>query len=470
MDPEIHPTETGSLERITVWAPKAPAVTNVAPVSVASRGAFSFGGNKVRRKIATSIVATGAATALALSTVGSATASPTTGVTKNQIVIGTTTPLTGPASPGYKDVAPAAKAYFDYVNANGGINGRNIKYVVFDDQYNPALTKRGTSQLILRDKIFAMFGALGTPTHSAVVADLNRRKIPDVFVNTGAAGFDNPRRYPMTFPYFPSYVVEAKAMGFFMENDPSLRGAKKCLFFQDGEFGENAEIGFKAAGISFDTTVSYFSGQQAAPFTAQVSRMANAGCELVVFFGVTSATAQLLGTAARANFRPTWMITSVGSDPSVLGASLGANTNALLNGVYTPSFLVPIQDEGNAYVRQMKTIAQRNNLPWNFYTYYGINTAYVLAQAIKAAGPDLTRPKLINALETKASSFRSAANVPMRISKTSHQGLTGYWMGQYNNGQLERKTNFIITATSAPTGKAQRATFRPGAPTPKLLP
>lgn len=470
MGPEIHPPFGQSLEIFTKLVTFAPFLPTVALAHDASRGAFPFGGIKVRRKIATSLVAVGAASALALSTVGSATASETTGVTKNQIVIGTTTPLTGPASPGYKDVAPAAKAYFDYVNANGGINGRKIKYVVFDDQYNPALTKRGTSQLILRDKIFAMFGALGTPPHSAVVGDLNRRKIPDVFVNTGAASFDNPRKYPMTFPYFPSYVVEAKAMGFYIDSESSLRGKKKCLFYQDGEFGENAEIGFKAAGISFDTVVSYFSGQQAAPFTAQVSRMANAGCELVVFFGVTSATAQLLGTAARANFRPNWMITSVGSDPSVLGASLGANTNALLNGVYTPSFLVPIQDESNPYVRQMKTIAQRNNLPWNFYTYYGINTAYVLSQAIKAAGPNLTRPRMIDALQTKASSFRSAANVPMRITKSSHQGLTGYWIGQYNNGLLERQTNYIITATSAPTGKAQRANFRPGAPTPKLLP
>lgn len=424
----------------------------------------------MRRKIATSVVAVGAASALALSTVGSAVASDTTGVTKNQIVIGTTTPLTGPASPGYKDVAPASKAYFDYVNAAGGINGRKVKFVIFDDQYNPALTKKGTSQLILKDKIFAMFGALGTPPHSAVVGDLNRRGIPDVFVNTGAASFDNPRRYPMTFPYFPSYVVEAKTMAYYIQNDATLNGKKKCLFYQDGEFGENAEIGFKAAGMSFDVTTSYFSGQQAAPFTSQISRLAGANCELVVFFGVTSATAQMLGTAARASFRPTWMITSVGSDPSVLGASLGANTNALLNGIYTPSFLVPIQDTSNAYVRQMKVIADRNNLPWNFYTYYGINTAYTLSQAIKAAGPNLTRTGLINALETKASSFRSAAVVPMRISKTSHQGLTGYWMGQYNGSVLERKTRGIIVATSAPTGKAKAATFRPAAPTPKLLP
>ena len=427
------------------------------------------------RVLATRVVALSAVAGVALAAVAApaqgAVPGADPGVSSTQIVIGTTTPKTGPASPGYKDVAPAAQAYFDYVNASGGINGRKIKYVVKDDAYNPAKTKSATSELILRDKIFAMFGALGTPTHSAVVADLNRRGIPDVFVNTGSSNFDNPRKYPTTFPYFPSYVVEAKVMAYYIQQNAELNGKKRCLFFQDGEFGENAEKGFNAAGMKFDTTVSYFSGQQVAPFTSQVTKLKSAGCELVVFFGVTSATAQLLGTAAKAAFKPTWMVTSVGSDPSVLSGSLGSATNQLLNGIYSPSFLVPIQDTGNAFVRQMKVIADAKGLPWNFYTYYGINTAYVLAQAIKAAGPNLTRKGLINALQTKAANFRSAAVVPMVISSRTHQGLTGYYMGQYNaTGLLERNTPFVMLANSSASGTAKKATFKPGNPTPKLLP
>jgi ABC-type branched-subunit amino acid transport system substrate-binding protein len=433
-----------------------------------------MGGKSVSKVLATRVVAFGAVAAIALATAapsGAAVAAADPGVSSNQIVIGTTTPLTGPASPGYKDVAPAAQAYFNYVNANGGINGRKIKYVVKDDQYNPAKTKSATSELILRDKIFAMFGALGTPTHSAVVADLNRRGIPDVFVNTGSSTFDNPGKYPTTFPYFPSYVVEAKVMGSYLLGDAALSAKKRCIFYQDGEFGDNALVGFNAAGVKFDTEVSYFSGQQVAPFTSQVTKMKSAGCELVVFFGVTSATAQLLGTSAKAGFRPTWMITSVGSDPTVLAGSLGAATGALMTGIYAPSFLAPIQDTTNPYVSQMKVIADKNGLPWNFYTYYGINTAYVLAQALKAAGPNLTRQGLITALQTKASGFRSAAVVPMVVSAKSHQGLTGYYMGQYDgSGNLVRKTSYILTATSASTGTAKQATFRPGAPTSKLLP
>ena len=253
------------------------------------------------RVIATRTVAFGVVAAVALAAAapsGAAVATADPGVSSNQIVIGTTTPLTGPASPGYKDVAPAAQAYFNYVNATGGINGRKIKYVVKDDQYNPAKTKSATSELILRDKVFAIFGALGTPTHSAVVADINRRGIPDVFVNTGSSNFDNPSKYPTTFPYFPSYVVESKVMAYYIQSQVDLNEKKRCLFYQDGEFGENAEKGFNAAGMKFATTVSYFSGQQVAPFTSQITKMKSEGCELVVFFGVTSATAQMLGTAA----------------------------------------------------------------------------------------------------------------------------------------------------------------------------
>jgi len=424
----------------------------------------------VRLKFATGSVALGTAAALAFATAIPAQAADP-GVTRNKIVIGTTTPLTGPAAPGYKDIPVAAKAYFDYVNANGGIFGRNIDLRVFDDQYNPALTKKGTSQLILRDKIFAMYGALGTPTHSAVIQDLNRRGIPDVFVNTGGASFDNPGKYPMTFPYFPSYIVESKVMGYYIANDPALNAKKKCLFYQDGEFGDNSKVGFKAAGTTFATTTSYFSGQQVAPFTAQITKLKSAGCELVVFFGVTSATGQLLGTAAKSGFAPTWMITSVGTDPSVLKGSLGASTNALMKGIYVPNFIVPAQDTGNAYVSQMKALATAKGLEWNFYTYYGINTAYVLAQALKAAGKNLTRKGLVNALQTQSKNFRSAAVVPMIINSRSHQGLTGYYMAQYDaNTDAQRLTDYIMVGTSSSSGTAQKTTFRPAPPTKKLLP
>jgi branched-chain amino acid transport system substrate-binding protein len=391
-----------------------------------------------------------------------------TGVTAREIVIGSTLPLTGPASPGYKELAPAAKAYFDHVNKNGGINGRKIKFVYYDDKYSPAETKKVTKQLILGDKIFAMFNALGTPPHSAVVDDLNRRGIPDVFVNTGYSGFDNVRKYPTTFPYFPSYVVESKTMAYFIQNTPELANLKKCLFYQSGEFGDNAKAGFKAAGMDFAAEASYFSGAQLQPLSAQVTALRSAGCELVVFFGVVSATANLLATSARAQFAPKWVVTSVASDNGTL-AGLGV-PNALLENVYTPSFLPLLQDTSNRYVSETKKILDDAGIPWTYYSFYGATSAYVFAQALKAAGPNLTRKGLINTMETRAAQLRTPAVVPLVYSKTSHLGYNGYYMAQYKSGQLTRVTDYVIQADNSLSTKAKRGSYTQKPPTAKMLP
>jgi branched-chain amino acid transport system substrate-binding protein len=399
------------------------------------------------------------------------------GVTKDKIVIGTTQPLTGPFAV-YKPVSDASKAYFDYVNANGGINGRKIDFIVKDDQYaNIPLTVTATNELINQDRVFAIFGALGTANRLAVAETLKTQRIPDVFINSGSSAFDNTRQYPNVFPYFPSYIVEAKVMSQYIKDTSELRNLKRCLLYQEGEFGDDAGRGFKAAGLDFAAQASFTLAQVSQRnLRSQVVTLAGAECELVVFFGVTPATALTLATAAGARFAPKWMVTSVGSEPAVLTQNLAAagipNPAAVLNGIYTPSFLVPIDDARNPYVRLMKGITDRAGLPWNFYTYYGVNTAYVMAQALKAAGPNPTRRSLVNALQTKSAGFRSAANVPMRITATSHQGLLGYWMGEYNAaGSLVRKTPGILIAGNTTTsGKVTKANFRPSKPTARLLP
>ena len=169
------------------------------------------------------------------------------------------------------------------------------------------------------------------------------------------------------------------------------------------------------------------------------------------------------------------MVTSVGSEPTVLANIVGSvpATRAAMTGMYTPSFLVPINDVGNPYVSQIKTVVEAAGLPWNFYTYYGANTAYVLSQALKAAGPNLTRKGLVKALQDNAKNFRSAAVVPFIITDNSHQGLTGYYMGQYDSsGNVVRlgKPNEIYVAGNAGGSLAKVATFKAAPPTKKLLP
>jgi len=142
----------------------------------------------VQRRTKGGIVAVAVAAAAAL--VASALpAHAETGVTGSTIKLGVTLPLTGAAAPGYNKIPGAMNAYFSYVNANGGVNGRQIKLIVKDDAYSPSQTLSVTNDLILKDKVFALVGTLGTANNEATTRLVNSQGVPRLFVNTGFSGF-----------------------------------------------------------------------------------------------------------------------------------------------------------------------------------------------------------------------------------------------------------------------------------------
>ena len=116
------------------------------------------------------------------------------GVTATTVTIGSHQPLTGPAAPGYSANSAASKAYFDYINESGGINGRKIVYKVVDDVYNPTQTVDVVRRLVLQDKVFAIFNGLGTPTHTKVLDYLNSQRVPDLFVASGCGCWNQPAK------------------------------------------------------------------------------------------------------------------------------------------------------------------------------------------------------------------------------------------------------------------------------------
>ena len=283
------------------------------------------------------------------------------GVSANEIKIGITIPMSGIAAPGYNKIAPAAQAYLDYVNGHGGVFGRKVTLMVEDDRYSPTMAVFKTNKLILQDKVFAIAGALGTANHLAVLngVRLGARGIPDLFVLTGYSGFNNPKKYPTTFTYFPSYVMEAKIIGAHLASD--YPGKKIGLIYQDDDFGRNAQAGFKAAGTNFVVSKGYASGSQASPgLAAQIGAMQAAGAEVVVLFGVTSATAVALITAGKMGFKPLkWIIGSVGGDSTTLKA-LGVPA-AILAGATGASFLASPTDTADPYISFFKGINDKYN-------------------------------------------------------------------------------------------------------------
>src|SRR5215210_2202780 len=187
-----------------------------------------------------------AALAFALPASTRTTADP--GITRNSILVGGTTPLSGVAA-AYASVARGAEAYFKYVNARGGVNGRKITYKYLDDAYNPANTVQQTRKLVQEDKVFAIYNSLGTEHNLAIRGFLNQLKIPQVFVATGATTFSaDSRRYPWTIGYQPSYVAEGRIYG--RAIGELGRNKKVAVFYQDDDYGKEVMAGVRQ-GLRF---------------------------------------------------------------------------------------------------------------------------------------------------------------------------------------------------------------------------
>jgi ABC-type branched-subunit amino acid transport system substrate-binding protein len=153
------------------------------------------------------------AVTLALIACGCGSSGNSTGVSSTSVTFGTHQPLTGPAAPGYSEIAPASAAFFEYLNAKGGIYGRKIHLIVKDDAYNPTQTVNVVHGLVLNEKMFGIFEGLGTPTHTKVVGFLNSEKVPDLFVASGCPCWDNGSAQPYTFGWQPNYTIEGKILG-----------------------------------------------------------------------------------------------------------------------------------------------------------------------------------------------------------------------------------------------------------------
>ncbi|MEV1328089.1 ABC transporter substrate-binding protein [Micromonospora costi] len=344
------------------------------------------------------------------------------GVTDTEILVGTHMPLTGPASAGYSKIAPATKAYFDYVNANGGVHGRKITYKIMDDGYNPANTQQVVRQLVLQDKVFAILNGLGTPTHTGVLDFLKTNRVPDLFVASGSRSWDQPDKYPGTFGFNPDYTVEGKILANHVKT--AMPGRKVCFLGQDDDFGRDSLAGVEKVlgpdGVAVKQTY-VTSNTNVAP---QIGAFKAAGCQVVVLATVPGFTALSIGTAARLGFRPQWMVSNVGADHPTLAKQLG-DAAPLLEGMIGANYLPMQNDKANPWIQLYTRINKEYNgdAPFDGNTVYGMSVGYLFVQALLAAGKDLTRESVIEAVNKGG--FQGPGLAPLRFSKTDHSGYGG---------------------------------------------
>jgi len=383
--------------------------------------------------------------ALALSAMPAQGAS-TPGVSDTEIVLGMQLPQSGPASPGYNKVDDAMRAYFDYVNSKGGVNGRKITLVAYDDEYKAGKTVTTASRLINKDKVFAMVGSIGTQTHISVIKDINRRGIPDLFVLSGFSGFyTDPKKYPTTFGSLGTYVTEAKILGKYIKENMATKNVG--FLYQTDDFGRNTMEGLATAGLTFTAkknAASFVAGTQGSGLDAQMQQLKDNNVEVVIVGAVASAFAAAVASSNKIGYKPQYVVISVGSDATTFQTILGARgipaavSAGLLAGTISASHAPSPGEADDEFVKAFKKINDEFNKgpatgkAWDNNVLQGMNIGYTMTAALMGAGKNLTRPGIINYIKNNPSKLSSAAFAPLGYSATTHEAYTGFWIGKYD--------------------------------------
>ena len=380
--------------------------------------------------VATTLAACGGSNGGSNGTSGGSNGASDVGVTATSIKLGSHYPLTGVAAPGYSQIPLGVKAYFDYVNSKGGVNGRKIVWDYKDDGYNPTNTSQVVNQLVLQDKVFALMGGLGTPTHTAVIQFLNSEGVPDLFVASGSSTWDQPKKYPETFGWQTDYISEGKVIGQYIKQN--LPNAKVGLFLQDDDFGADGEKGVRQyIDKQIVDAERYTPGKT--DVTAQISALQQKGADFVIGFNVPAYTALTQLTALKLGYHPQWFYSNVGSDATLVGGLLanfsqGAVKDASsLNGALSTQYLPLVEDPNDPWIQLYQKVWQSSGGKGdlNNFEVYGMSQAYTTVQALQAAGKNPTRKSLVSAIEKEGKNWEGPQLAPFRYSSDRHAGISG---------------------------------------------
>ena len=322
-----------------------------------------------------------------------------TGITNDSILLGNTIAQSGPAA-AYGTIGNAELAYFNYVNGQGGINGRKINFKILDDGYNPAQTVPLTKQLVEADKVFAMFSGLGTQTQTSVRGWLNDKKVPQLFVATGATTFNKDYgSNQWTLGWQPPYQGEARIYAKdVLKNHPN---AKMGVLYQNDDYGKDYLKGLtdgladKASMIvdkeSYDVT---------APNAAtQLAKLKGANVDTLFLFSTPGFTITSLAIITKLHWEPTIYLNSVSNPQVYMG--IAAKAGAALKNVTSVGYLKDptdpqwANDQGMQLYKQV--IASCSTCkPEDGFNLYGVAVAYTMVTVLKQAGSNLTRKNVMD--------------------------------------------------------------------------
>jgi len=324
------------------------------------------------------------------------------GVTSGRIVLGGTAPLSGSAS-AFASVARGADAYFKYVNARGGVNGRKIEYRYRDDAYNPAQTLQVVRELVENDKVFAVFNTLGTEQNQPAREYLNQRGVPQLFVASGSTSFGRDyKQYPWTIGYQPSYIAEGYIYGRWLARDKPNQ--KIAILFQNDDYGKDLIAGFKRGLGAKGTIVAQEGYEVTAPdVQSQIAKLKESGAKVLMLFATPKFAIQSYVIANKLGWRPLIVNNVVSSASNIMALASEGNTNKAIEGSVSIVFLKDPSDPKWAkdpaiklYRTIMGRYAKGANLK-DVYHVYGMSVAYTMTGVLKKAGKSLTRAGVMRA-------------------------------------------------------------------------
>ncbi|HEY1522677.1 MAG TPA: ABC transporter substrate-binding protein [Solirubrobacteraceae bacterium] len=378
--------------------------------------------------------------ALAAAACGAGHRTVKTPVGSSTIVFGTHQPQSGPAAPGYSQIATASQAFFDYVNDHGGVYGRNVRLLIFNDAYNPTQAAGAVEHMVLYNNVFGIFEGLGTPTHLQVTPFLNAYQVPDVFVASPCPCWDNGTDNSFTYGWQPNSTIEGKILGSYIHRH--FPGQRVGVLYQDDGAGQAGLAAIRDQVPQVVAAKTYQPG--ATTVESQLRDIKRAGAKVVVDLTLPAYTAMSVLSLLKLRYGPQLVVWSGGMDPITVARLLDTYSGGavhgfgLIDGAITDAYLPSPGETSNPWIRLFRKIDTQydKNAPLTTNVEYGMASAYTLVQALRAAGPNLTRQSLIDAINNEGSSWRGPGLVPLRYSASDHSGFTGARMGRIVDGHL----------------------------------
>ncbi len=376
-----------------------------------------------------------------------------TGASDTEIKIGNVEAYSGPAS-AYGIIGKTEEAYFKMINDNGGVNGRKINFISYDDGYSPPKTVEQVRKLIESDEVFLVFNALGTPTQSSVQKYQNTKKVPQLFVATGASKWDDPKNFPWTMGFQPSYRAEARIFAkYILKEKPD---AKIAVFYQNDDFGKDYLAGLK--DVFGEKASSLIVAQESYETTepsidSHIVKLKGTGADVLVDISTPKFAAQTIKKAAELQWKPMHLLTdvsiSIGSvmKPAGLDASEGVLSAGYLKDASDPQWK---DDEGmKKFMAFIEKYMPGANIS-DTNIVYGYAAAQTMVQALKQSGDQLTRANVMK----QAASLKDFTpdtlipGVKINTSPTDFAPIEQLKMMRFTNGKWDQFGEVISAETS----------------------